>query len=156
MKKRTGYTSSRRLLANYRERHTERLCSDLQWKNRLTDKQISVHNSSGCPAEHEKRLFLCVSCSWKLSQDNYFIFGKVTAIDMYKLYISEVSGQSSPSPPTFFTLHLDRERLRWVKTWMDVNTWLEHNRMLWDQSINTYCKSAYGLANQRHIFLVLM
>lgn len=130
MKKRTGYSSSRRLLANYRERHTERLYSDLQWKNRHTDERISVHNSSGCPVEHEKQLFLCVSCSWKLFQGNDFIFGTVTAIDMYKLYILEVSGQSSPNPPTFFTLHLDRERLRWMQTWMNVDAWLEHSRML--------------------------
>lgn len=38
---------------------------------------------------------------------------------MYKLYILELSGQHSPSPPTFFTLHLDRDRLRRVQTWMD-------------------------------------
>lgn len=40
------------------------------------------------------------------------LFGRVTAMEMYKVYILEVSGQSCPSPPTVFTLYLVRERLR--------------------------------------------
>lgn len=60
-----------------------------------------------CPVQlNMKSSYFCVSHALgsRLKATAIF-FGKATAIDMYKLYILEVSGQSSPSPPTFFTLH---------------------------------------------------
>lgn len=54
----------------------------------------------------------------------YFIPGKVTAKDTYEFYISGESGQRGPNPPTFFTPHLERERLSRAKTWLDANTCL--------------------------------
>lgn len=72
-----------------------------------------------------------------LLEDQYsffsLVFSKVTAVDMYKLHISKVCGQSSLHPPTFFTLNLERQREREMEierdkgaNWKNVDMYLKH------------------------------
>lgn len=113
----------------------------------------TVHNSCSCPVQHKMQLLLHLRLSVALSKQLFHFFGDGTAINMYKLYILEMSGQYSPSPPTFFTLHLDRERLKRGtnvdRGRMDVNMRRVYNRALWDQGNNIYHKSAYGLKGKQ-------